>query len=496
MHLEIAQHLPASALHEEAVELLRVLSRFRWRLGFERTLRFGLRGAIASGLTLIGVSVISWAVGVQNAWWPAALPLLAALALGLARWPSHAQAALAADRRLALEERLGTAVELARRRPGGRFDALQVRDAVARARSTPGGWLTLDRHFRREAWLAAGVVVLAAASLLLARLPAPQRSFVDETGGAAADAVPSVDLTQRELPPGAEDIPLASAQPVPQTKADAGLAARVQQEQSERTALDNLSQALGSVSAGQPAANAIQQGDFGSARSELQNLGDEADQLSDAAKQQLGKALQDAAAASAQADRQLADKERQAAQSLSRATYGEQRQALRGLGDQVQRSGSRSVSADQLARDIGQLQQQSPAQGAGARSQTSGAGQQGTTGTGSQAAQQQGPAGGQGSGAAGQQGGPGVGTGTDPNMLGDQPSRLDTAGQSVQVPTKLNGGPGVRPPDGTEDQVGADPAVGGRNVSELVQAQQTGQVAPEQNLVPGEQRPVVRGYFR
>ena len=153
MHVEIAQHLPASALHEEAVELLRVLSRFRWRLGFERTLRFGLRGAIASGLTLIGVSVISWAVGVQNAWWPAALPLLAALALGLARWPSHAQAALAADRRLALEERLGTAVELARRRPGGRFDALQVRDAVARARSTPGGWLTLDRHFRREAWL-------------------------------------------------------------------------------------------------------------------------------------------------------------------------------------------------------------------------------------------------------------------------------------------------------------------------------------------------------
>ena len=325
MHVEIAQHLPASALHEEAVELLRVLSRFRWRLGFERTLRFGLRGAIASGLTLIGVSVISWAVGVQNAWWPAALPLLAALALGLARWPSHAQAALAADRRLALEERLGTAVELAQRRSGGRFDALQVRDAVARARSTPGGWLTLDRHFRREAWLAAGVVVLAAASLLLARLPAPQPSFVDETGEAAADAAPSVDLTQRELPPGAEDIPLASAQPVPQTKADAGLAARVQQEQSERTALDNLSQALGSVSAGQPAANAIQQGDFGSARSELQNLGDEADQLSDAAKQQLGKALQDAAAASAQADRQLADKERQAAQSLSRATYGEQR---------------------------------------------------------------------------------------------------------------------------------------------------------------------------
>ena len=37
---------------------------------------------------------------------------------------------------------------------------------------------------------------------------------------------------------------------------------------------------------------------------------------------------------------------------------------------------------------------------------------------------------------------------------------------------------------------------GACSVSELAQAQQTGQVAPEQNLVPGEQRPVVRGYFR
>ena len=77
-----------------------------------------------------------------------------------------------------------------------------------------------------------------------------------------------------------------------------------------------------------------------------------------------------------------------------------------------------------------------------------------------------------------------------------QTSRLDAAGQTVQVPTKLGTGPGVRPTDGTEDQIGNDPNNAPRNVSELVQAQQTGQVAPEQNLVPGEQRPVVRGYFR
>jgi hypothetical protein len=89
-----------------------------------------------------------------------------------------------------------------------------------------------------------------------------------------------------------------------------------------------------------------------------------------------------------------------------------------------------------------------------------------------------------------------MGTGTDGEALGNQSSRLDTAGQSVQVPTMLGAGPGARPTDGTEDQTGNDPTAGTRTVSELVQAQQTGQVAPEQNLVPGEQRPVVRGYFR
>ena len=75
-------------------------------------------------------------------------------------------------------------------------------------------------------------------------------------------------------------------------------------------------------------------------------------------------------------------------------------------------------------------------------------------------------------------------------------SRLDTAGQQVQVPTKLGNGSGVRPADGTEDQSSPDPSLGGQSVAEQAQAQQTGQVTPEQNLVPGEQRPVVRGYFR
>jgi hypothetical protein len=256
-----------------------------------------------------------------------------------------------------------------------------------------------------------------------------------------------------------------------------------------------LAQALGRVSAGEPAADAIQRGDFSAAKQQLSSLGEEADQLSDAAKQQLAGALQQAAGTAAAADRQLADRERQAAQALSRNNYQDQRQALRSLGDQVERSGARSASADQLARDLGRLQQQAAAdQSAGRAASPASAGQQGAAQNGAQAAVGQVGEGNQ-DGTA-EQGGPGVGTGSKGEVVGNQPSRLDSVGQTVEVPTKLGAGPGVRPTDGTEDQMGADPNSAGRRVVELVQAQQTGQVAPEQNLVPGEQRPVVRGYFR
>ena len=495
MHVEGAQRLVPA--HDEPAELLRILSGLRWRLGFERALLFGVRGALASGLALIGLSVAAWLTETATLGWLAAIPLLAALGLSLARWPSHREAALAADRRLALEERLGTAVELARGARSGRLDSLQVQDAIRTARSAPRRWLTEDRRLRREAALAGGVLVLAVASLLLTRLPAPRVPSAEGTA-APLDATAAADVAQRTVLPEAQDSTLTTTQPAVQAQTDPDLANRVQQAQSEQAALDTLSRALSSVSAGQVAANAIQQGDFAAARDELQSLGDEADQLSDAAKQQLARALQDAAASTQQADRQLADRERQAGQALSRPSYTDQRQALRGLGDQVERSGSRSVPADQLARDMGKLQQQQAAasQGAGGRSQAPGSGMQSSSPSGAQSGQAPGAAAGaQGGGAEGQQGGPGAGTGADPNVSGD-PSRLDTAGQRVQVPTRLGVGPGVRPPDGSEDQVTADPSLGGRTVAELARAQQTGQVAPEQNLVPGEQRPVVRGYFR
>jgi hypothetical protein len=271
------------------------------------------------------------------------------------------------------------------------------------------------------------------------------------------------------------DRTIVDPQSIEQAQVDADLAARVQREQDQRDALETLAQALGRISAGQSVAEAIQRGDFKAARDQLANLGEEADQLSAAAKQELARALQQAASATAATDRQLADRERQAAQALSRNTYADQRQALRNLADQVERSGARTPSADQLARDVGRLQQQSgTAAATGGQARADGAGADGT----------------------GQLAGPGVGTGTNPDVLGEPSAPLDSAGPRVEVPLKLGPGPGVRPADGTEDPTGIDPNAATRGVSEQVQVQQTGHIAAEQNLVPGGQRPVVRGYFR
>jgi hypothetical protein len=435
--------------------------------------------------------------------WLTAAPVVAALLAAVVTWPSTRQAALTADRRLGLDDRLGTAYELMRGRlRPGRFDRLQLDDALVQARRTPVRWLALDARVRRDAFIAAAALGLALLSLLLPAVPRPSLA---PPAGSVSIAPPETEIPSDALARANDtevvDLAAPLAQPVTQSAVDADLAARVQQEQAERDALDRLSQALSRISAGQPAADAIQRGDFSQANQQLAALGEEADQLSDVAKQQLSQALQQAANNTAATDRQLADRERQAAQALAHTGYGDQRQALRSLGEQVERSGARSASPDQLARDTGRLQQQTGApqasQSAAARSPAADAGPQSQGApTGTQAAQGNEPGAAAPGATEGQQGGPGAGTGAGTGGLGDTPANLDSAGQNVEVPTRLGTGPGVRPTDGTEDQAMPDPATGSRSVAELVQTQQTGQVVPEQNLVPGEQRPVVRGYFK
>jgi hypothetical protein len=480
---------------DELRELLAVVARYRWRLGAEVVLRFVLRGLIVGAVLLTLLSIADWLfeLGVQQVWlWSALLlPTLGALGLALALWPSERQAARVADHRLQLDERVGTAVELGRRAGhSGRFDHLQLQDAIAQAARPRGHW-SVDVS-RREVWVALAAAAIAALSLLLDNVPPPR---FEQAAEAPTEAALVAD--ERTVPPEVLDIPGLDSVTIGEQTAEADLAPRVRQAQAEQEALDRLAQALGQVSAGQSAADAIQRGDFGDARSQLSALGEEADQLSDAAKKQLAQALQSAASASP-ADRQLADRERQAAVALSRNSYADQRNALRNLGEQVERSGARSVPAAQLARDAGRLQQQqqqgnNAGQGQGANQAPPASSIQAQQGAGEMSGAQGGmaPTGAD----AGEQGGVGAGTGTSEGV-GDPASRLANSGQLVEVPQKLGAGPGMRPTDGTEDQVGTDPSVTSRTAVEAAQTQQTGHVTPEQNLVPGDQRPVVRGYFR
>jgi hypothetical protein len=432
-----------------------VVGRLRWQLGLERLGIFAIRGAFPASVLLIAL----WISQVHVVLWLASLPIAAAVLLGLIRWPSDVAAARAFDQRAHLEERLATAVELTQRERRGRFDALQIRDAAQHVQNAPRVWLVLDQRAAREAAAALGAILTAALVVAFVHTPPFPSAPEDNTAGNLSASVGD-ELQQRAMPleDASEPVAIPTRAPAPPN-----LGSRVLQEQAERTALDKLAQGLSNLSAAQAAADDIQQGDFSGARDQLQNLADNADQLSDAAKQQLARGLQQASSASTQSDKPLADREQQAAQALTHSTYADQRQSLRALGDQVQRSGAHSVPADQLERDVGQLQQQGASQGPGGQAE---------------------------------QNGPGVGTGANPDPYSDTPQRLDTSGQQVQVPLKLGTGPGVRPPDGSDDQTIPNQSLTGKSVTELAQSQQTGQVTPEQNLVPGEQRPVVRGYFR
>jgi hypothetical protein len=497
------------ALHDELRQLSGVLTRLRTRLGLERLAAFALRGLVVGAAAICGLSVAAWISGDRTLASPQttlaglATPVLIAVAVALGAWPSRRQTALTADRRLGLDERLGTAVELAERTHRSRaeprrFDRLQILDAVAHARAAPRGWLALNRRTRTEALLALLAVVLALGSTFLPTVPRPSLARASDSSAQdldAASAAAALDGSAiTDAIPIEVDDSHVSAQP-PQS-ADPNLASVVQQQQAQRSALDQLSAALAQISAGQPTADAIQRGDFAQATDQLSSLADDADQLSDAAKQQLAQALQQAANATAATDRQLADRERAASQALNRGTYQDQRQSLRSLADQIAASGARAAPSDQLAREVGQLQQQGSGQSIGQGQ--NGRGQSTQPGPG-RGAQDPGPpaAGSQGQGDGSGQGGSGAGTGAGPDPLGDPSQRLlDASGQNVSVPTELGNGSGVRPPDGSEDQTGTNPSAGPRAVSEAVQAQQTGQVAPERNLVPGDQRPVVRGYFR
>jgi len=536
--------------------LWRHVGALRRRLWLERVLGLEARAlAIGFGVAL-AVAVGAWAtltplVPVHYGG-PVAAAVGLALLSSLFRYPSPMDAAKAADRRLGLRERIGTAVELAGLGVQGSLARRQLATAVDAAGWARQNWRA-GPSAGRDLAVAAGLGLLAAAVILVSsledRLPAAiprpsiwsllpgdpssaERAATDdpagasgpatlaraETSGRTAAVVRSLEDLRRARQSGAIGAGEAADR---MAQAESELSRQTQDSRTQREALDRLGRALDQVAAGRPAAERIQRGEYGRAGEEITTLGTESDQLSPQAKAQLAQALRSAAAES-QAAPDLAARERRAADALPGRDYEPARRAMKDLGDEVARRGQNVIPQQELAQAWDRLDEERRSQGPG---DNLAAAQRQARSNGSQQAPQaprsapgsQSSASAPGSepGDAGpgdpEASGPGDGEGADPvgaasltpgaQSVGEfqpagQARRLDVQGRPVEVDVQPGQQPGQRAGDQDprnerpSDQLGAISAISGEAPGRVSAA-----VPAESNFVPSERRQVVRDYF-
>ena len=484
-----------------------------------------------------------WPVPVEIAIGLLLVVLVSAILGALSRWPSRATAALEADRRLDLEERLLTAFDSMRAHRIGRVSQLQVASAVETGTSRLAIWQVDQPALKRESLRALTFGFLALALFLFAnfsdQLPVPRPDLMALTN-------PAID------PPGAEaTIPDPPPLPKPDTaggndavnpvlralddlrrareangvsqedaerrvaQASAEVQRQASQSQAQRQDLNRLGRGLGQTSAGREAGESIQRGEYQEAASQLAELGNESDQLSQAAKEQLAQELRTAASATTQ-NRMLADRERRAADALAGRDYAQQRRALRELGEEVARAGSFVVPQQDLAEGMSRVreaqeelgQTSTPGQSGDQQQQASpsglGSNQSPANAPSAQGQQQPGQGTSQtggaipGTGAAGTgQAGNGSAPGGDQageNRLETSP-RLENVGRRVEVPVKVGRGSLSQRP-GTDDPVDSEDTTESVTSVNLNQPQDPSTAAAERNQVPSDHRQTVRDYFR
>jgi hypothetical protein len=495
------------------------------------TLAFGLVAGI-----YLASWLLHWPVSVEIALGLLLIVLVFAILGALSRWPSQATAALEADRRLDLEERLLTAFDSMRVHRIGRVPQLQVASAVETSTLRLGDWRLDQRALKREALRAVTFGFLALALFLCAnfsdQLPIPRPDLMALTNPSIE---PGTEATIPDPPPlskpdtagqngtvnpvlrALDDLRKArEANGVSQedaerrvSQASAEVQRQASQSQAQRQDLNRLGRGLGQTSAGREAGESIQRGEYQEASSELAGLGNEADQLSQAAKEQLAQELRSAASATTQ-NRMLADSERRAADALDGRDYGQQRRALRELGDEVARSGSFVVPQQDLAEGMSRVreaqeelgQTSTPGQSGDQQQQASpsglGSGQSAANAPSAQGQQQAGQGTSQTGGAIPGSGAPGTGqagNGSAPggdqageNRLETSP-RLENVGRRVEVPVKVGRGALTQRP-GSEDTPESVTSVN------LNQPQDPSTAAAERNQVPSDHRQTVRDYFR
>ena len=500
-------------------ELRRRLGGLRRRLWLERAAAIGARALVFGfGIALLAAAA-AWSTltPLEPTYYggPVAAALGLALVVSLFRYPSSMEAARAADHRLGLGERIGTAVELVGDRRGldGPFGRRQLATAIDAA-----GWAR--KHWRggprigRDVGVAVAFGILTAGILLLTGLedrlpvpiprpsiwsllpreePRPEPAIAEEpapvaterptaTGQPRSGRTAAVTRALDDLRRGRESGAIGPQEASNRlSQAEAELGRQTQESRAQREALDRLGRALDQVAAGRPAAENIQRGDYDRAGEEIATLGTESDQLSPQAKAQLAQALRSAAAES-QSTPDLAAKERRAADALAGRDYEAARRAMRELGEEVARRGRDVVPQQELARAWDQVneerrsqgqsdssasgqrqdrqdaaQRSSPSQSPPSASASQTSGSQSGSGAGSQPGEGGvGDDGSIGEGAAGEVGsqatsGPPGGQGIGEFQPSGQAKRLDVQGRPVEVDVKAGERAGRRPGEVDQD---------------------------------------------
>lgn len=533
----------------------RELGVIRQRIWLERAGLVVTRGLTIGFFFTLVLAVAAWAMKypVPPLWYavPLLVPLAGSMIVAALLYPSAMTAARIADHRLELSEQLATAVEIVAEDSEELLAWAQVGAATQTAAWADRNWRGGPR-LGRDLALAAMLGFVAAGILLLtgpegrallgprASQPVPEaepRTVVVPSPPALAQteptAVPSpaakpqqqgpgqaqgqgqgqgqgrtagvqraVDDIRRSREAGSLDANEAARR---LGQAESELSRQTAQSATDKSALDRLGQALDQISAGRPAAEAIQRGDYERAAQEIANLGTESDQLSQEAKTQLARALREAANDSSNSP-ELSQRERRAADALAGRDYQAAQQAMADLADQVGMRGRNVIPQAEQSRAWDQINQERRAQGQPdspgsarqnqppqARGQQGQQGQRGQQGQGQQGqqGQSQQPQPGNGNGSAPSQGGP---PGETPP---DAPApRLDAQGKPVEVEVKP-GRQGSRPGDADKpddkplDEVGSMSASSNANPGQVTSA-----APPEINFVPSSRRDVVRDYFR
>jgi hypothetical protein len=347
-------------------ELYSHLTPVKRRLWVQRALLILVRTAVlVAGVQMIAALLRFAAVSVPQQLVDGATGVVVAVArfLVLQQRLTFADAARVLDRRLGLNQVVGTGVELTQQGVETRMARLQVRratDAVRRIESSEAIRFGLPR---RDLRALAGLVVLTVAFTYLSTLnlnwPGQTRPqdvendpSVDQMadipydatsyeGDSASTADPelfnsALDDYQNQLENENLD-PEEVAQRMAEIQAQ--LAQRAEALNKERQALGDLADALSDNSASSDAADSIRRADYQKAAQQLSDLGKQSGQLSQRARRDLAQKLADAAKKVQPNNGDLAQKMAKAAQQLANGDQSSTQQALDELGQGVQQAG-------------------------------------------------------------------------------------------------------------------------------------------------------------